>query len=61
LEFNYTMGNGHAVFHEELPGWVAPGSGTSEHNQRGFYTRWAELMDAESWDSVPNYSPRPVK
>ncbi len=61
LEFNYTMGVGHAVYHEELPGWVAPGSGTSEHNQRGFYTRWAELMDAESWDSVPNYSPRPAK
>jgi hypothetical protein len=27
----------------------------SEENQRGFYRRWAAMMDAKSWaDLVPN-------
>jgi phenylpropionate dioxygenase-like ring-hydroxylating dioxygenase large terminal subunit len=53
LEFNYAMGLGHEAYHEELPGPVAPGSGTSEHNQRGFYKRWAEMIGAETWADVP--------
>jgi hypothetical protein len=24
----------------------------SEHNQRGFYTRWRQLMGAESWGEI---------
>jgi hypothetical protein len=45
-EFNYQMGLGHDRFHEELPGTV--GKLRSETNQRGFYRRWAELMQATS-------------
>lgn len=44
-EFNYQMGLGHDRFHEELPGTL--GKLRSETNQRGFYRRWAELMQAE--------------
>ncbi len=36
---------------ETLPGVVAPSP--SETNQRAFYSRWAEIMDASSWSKVP--------
>ena len=28
------------------------GSVVSEHNARTLYKRWAEFMDAESWDDL---------
>jgi ethylbenzene dioxygenase alpha subunit len=37
---------------ESLPGIVHSGQ-LSDANQRQFYKKWAELMDAETWDSVP--------
>jgi 3-phenylpropionate/trans-cinnamate dioxygenase alpha subunit len=41
---NIQMGLGHETTHPELPGTV--GSFQCEINQRGFYRRWAELMEA---------------
>jgi phenylpropionate dioxygenase-like ring-hydroxylating dioxygenase large terminal subunit len=40
---NIQMGLGHETKHPELPGTV--GSFQCELNQRGFYRRWAELME----------------
>jgi hypothetical protein len=31
---------------------------TSEDNARGLYRRWAEFMDAESWDEIYPKNPR---
>ena len=42
---NLQMGLGHETTHPELPGTV--GSFQCEINQRGFYRRWAELMEAQ--------------
>ena len=36
----------------DLPGIVHEGQ-LSDANQRLFYKRWAEMMDAESWADVP--------
>ncbi len=38
-----------------LPGDIADGL-VSEHNQRGFYRRWHEHMNASSWADVPQYN-----
>jgi hypothetical protein len=45
--YNYQMGTGFEGSHSDLPGLVTVG--TSEQNQRGFYKRWAALMEARSW------------
>jgi ethylbenzene dioxygenase alpha subunit len=37
---------------ETLPGIVHSGQ-LSDANQRLFYKKWAELMDAEGWADVP--------
>jgi hypothetical protein len=37
--------------HDVVPGLVT--DGYNEQNQRGMYRRWAELMDAQSWDEIP--------
>jgi phenylpropionate dioxygenase-like ring-hydroxylating dioxygenase large terminal subunit len=46
--FNYKLGDG-APFNVDWANWLAPtgvvSEGITEHNQRGFYRRWAELMD----------------
>jgi phenylpropionate dioxygenase-like ring-hydroxylating dioxygenase large terminal subunit len=44
-EFNYQMGKGLERYHEEVPGLLA--QTTTEHNQRGFYRKWADMMMAE--------------
>lgn len=44
------MGLGLEGSHPDLPGVVT--EGISEHNQRGFYRRWAEYMEARSWDEL---------
>jgi hypothetical protein len=31
---------------------------SSEHNLRNFYKRWAEFMDAESWDELATWRHR---
>ena len=42
---NLQMGLGHETTHPELRGTI--GGFQSEINQRGFYRRWAELMEAK--------------
>jgi hypothetical protein len=44
--YNYTLGLGHEPAHEEFPGML--GRRVSEHNQRYFYQRWAELMNGKA-------------
>ena len=54
--YNYQMGLGREHAHETLPGTVS--EGITEQNQRGFYKRWAELMQAESWaELLPRATP----
>ncbi len=45
------MGIGHAGRSEEWPGVVSERY-ISENNQRGFYDRWMEFMNADSWADV---------
>ena len=45
---NLTMGIGHEGFDEDLMAWTSDHR-FSEINGRGFYHRWAEMMDASSW------------
>jgi phenylpropionate dioxygenase-like ring-hydroxylating dioxygenase large terminal subunit len=42
-QYVYQLGVGREKFREDLPGSLGPR--TSEHNQRGFYRRWAEVMN----------------
>ena len=36
-----------------LPGLISEVTDfASENNQRGFYTRWRQLMEAESWGEI---------
>ena len=46
-----SMGIGHAGKHEEWPGTVSERY-ISENNQRGFYNRWEEFMNADSWKDI---------
>ncbi len=48
--YNYEMGVGISKVDTGLPGVVT--EGISEENQRGFYRRWAAMMDAKSWDDL---------
>jgi hypothetical protein len=58
FKFNYEMGLGHAQPVPGLTGAFAaprPDGGfrmTSENQARTLYKRWAEFMDAESWDDL---------
>jgi hypothetical protein len=47
-----SMGLGHAGPHPEYPGLVSERY-ISENNQRLFYRRWEEFMNAESWADIP--------
>jgi phenylpropionate dioxygenase-like ring-hydroxylating dioxygenase large terminal subunit len=52
--YNYAMGLGFEGTHPLIPGALVTDV-PMEQNQRGFYRRWAELMDAASWDGLaPN-------
>jgi len=53
------MGLGRETRHFEDHGLALPGSITeivpgaaSEHNQRGFYRRWRQFMEASSWTEL---------
>jgi hypothetical protein len=46
-----SMGTGHAGRHEEWPGMVSERY-ISENNQRGYYNRWMEFMNADSWSDI---------
>jgi phenylpropionate dioxygenase-like ring-hydroxylating dioxygenase large terminal subunit len=43
--FNYALGIHHEVYREDVPGWLGPK--INENQQRGFYRRWAELIQAD--------------
>ena len=47
-----SMGLGRAGVHPEYPGVVSERY-ISENNQRLFYRRWEEFMNAESWADIP--------
>ncbi len=47
-----SMGLGHAGAHPEYPGVVSERY-ISENNQRLFYRRWEEFMNAKSWADIP--------
>jgi ethylbenzene dioxygenase alpha subunit len=55
----YAMAPGGAAPDEKLPGQVHSGQ-LSDANQRLFYRRWAELMDAQTWDDAPMAAPSGV-
>ncbi|MHB8575921.1 MAG: aromatic ring-hydroxylating oxygenase subunit alpha [Dehalococcoidia bacterium] len=48
--YNYQMGDGHRVSDAGIPGHVS--QALSEQNQRAFYSRWAEFLDAPSWKEL---------
>ena len=48
--YNYEMGLGQDYGVYDIPGVIT--DQIAEHNQRGFYQRWVELMEAKSWDAV---------
>jgi ethylbenzene dioxygenase alpha subunit len=48
----YAMAPEGQLLDETLPGLVHSGQ-LSDANQRLFYKKWAEMMDAEGWDDVP--------
>ena len=50
--YNYTQGMGHEGEHEAFSDAQASEFLMNEQNQRGFYKRWAELMDAQDWDEL---------
>ena len=47
-----SMGVGHVNRDSEYPGLVSERY-ISENNQRNFYNRWQEFMNAESWADIP--------
>lgn len=50
LPYNYQMGMGHEFRGGPLPGRLSPAF--SEQAQRGFYSRWAQFMDARGWGDL---------
>ncbi len=57
-DMSIQLGLGHEKRHELLPGTLS--QNISETNQRAFYGRWAEIMDAPSWSQV-KMEPRSAK
>ena len=47
---NLQLGLGHEDRDERFPGFASPGP--NEVNQRFFYSRWAEMMNAPSWAQI---------
>ncbi len=48
---NLSMGMGHEGRHPDYPGVVSERY-VSESNQRSFYRRWEEFMNAEGWQDI---------
>jgi hypothetical protein len=48
---NLSMGVGHSGRTEDWPGDVSERY-ISENNQRGYYQRWEEFMNADSWADI---------
>ena len=45
------MGVGHVGRHDDWPGLISERY-ISENNQRNFYLRWMEFMNADSWADI---------
>jgi phenylpropionate dioxygenase-like ring-hydroxylating dioxygenase large terminal subunit len=56
--FNYKAGLRAGGPHPLIPGFITEHPVNTEENVRRLYQRWADLMDAESWDELK--SPRPA-
>ena len=57
-KLHYGSGLSRRIEHADLPGIVHKGQ-FNDANQRLFYQRWADLMNAKSWSDVPQrYAPR---
>ena len=57
-KLHYGCGISREIEHEELPGIIYAGQ-FNDANQRHFYTRWADLMNADKWEDIPTrYTPR---
>ena len=57
-KLHYGCGINSRIEHEELPGIIHAGQ-FNDANQRLFYQRWADMMNAKSWDDIPErYTPR---
>jgi len=52
--YHYKSGLGTGTKHAVVPGIVTEEPITSEQNPRMLYRRWAEFMDAASWDELKN-------
>ena len=50
--YHYGQGLKHETTNEAVPGAVLSDTVSSEQNQRHMYKRWAEFMDAESWNDL---------
>jgi phenylpropionate dioxygenase-like ring-hydroxylating dioxygenase large terminal subunit len=65
--YNYEQGIGSEVENYEWEGFRLPGTvvdltkaTSSEHNLRNLYRRWAEFMEADSWDDLATWR-RPAR
>jgi phenylpropionate dioxygenase-like ring-hydroxylating dioxygenase large terminal subunit len=58
--YNYKSGLRSGKKDSVVPGIVTEQPLTSEQNPRMLYRRWAEFMDAESWDELKNPQSTPV-
>lgn len=57
-KLHYGCGNASRIDHPEIPGIVHHGQ-YNDANQLAFYQRWADLMNADSWEDVPQrHEPR---
>jgi ethylbenzene dioxygenase alpha subunit len=57
-KLHYGCGKNRRIEHEELPG-IVYSSQFNDSNQRLFYQRWADMMNADKWSDVPTrYTPR---
>jgi phenylpropionate dioxygenase-like ring-hydroxylating dioxygenase large terminal subunit len=52
--YHYKSGLGSGAQHAVVPGIVTDSPITSEQNPRMLYRRWAEFMDASSWNELQN-------
>jgi 3-phenylpropionate/trans-cinnamate dioxygenase alpha subunit len=59
MDLHTNMAVGRSGPREGFPGDIAQGL-VSEHNQRYFYRRWQEHIDAATWAEVPIYNLNPI-